>query len=219
MTDIVFHDRAHAGRLLAGALARYAHYPDVQVLALPRGGVPVAHEVACRLGAPLDVLVVRKIGVPDHEEYAMGAVASGGIVVRQDAIIDELHISKDEFAARAAEEEKEVQRREIAYRGHASPPAITGKTVILVDDGIATGATLRAAVKAVRQRSPRFLIVAAPVAASDSSALLVPLVDEVVIVSRPATFRGVSQWYEDFAQTTDAEVKRLLARHTQEALA
>lgn len=213
MTEIVFKDRAHAGRLLGEALAKYAGQPDVIVLALPRGGVPVAHEVALRLNAPLDVLVVRKVGVPGHEEFAMGAIASGGIQVRQDMVIEALGISAEAFDAEAAAQAKELRRRELAYRGHSGLPVIEDRTVILVDDGIATGATLRAAAQALRQQHPRRIVIAAPAAARDSCATLAPLVEEIVTVTRPAEFRGVSQWYEDFSQTSDAEVTRLLARH------
>lgn len=213
MKEVVFHDRAHAGRLLGEALAKYAGQPDLLILALPRGGVPVAHEVARRLQAPLDVLVVRKVGVPGHEEFAMGAIASGGIQVRESMVLEALGIPEEAFAAEAAVQARELRRRELAYRGDSTLPVIEGKTVILVDDGIATGATIRAAAEALRQQRPRRLVIAAPTAARDSCATLAPQADEIVTVSRPAEFRGVSQWYEDFSQTPDAEVTRLLALH------
>lgn len=213
MKQIVFRDRAHAGRLLAEALAHHAGRPDVLVLALPRGGVPVAHEVARRLQAPLDVLLVRKVGVPGHQEFAMGAIASGGIQVRQERLLEALGISPETFEAEAAVQARELRRREEAYRGHSHRPVIEHKTVILVDDGIATGATIRAAAQALRQQQPRCIIIAVPTAARDSCVVLAPLVDEIVTLSRPADFCGVGQWYEDFTQTSDAEVTRLLAQH------
>jgi putative phosphoribosyl transferase len=212
MREMMFKDRKHAGKLLAGALTKFANRGDVIVLGLPRGGVPVAYEVARELDAPLDVMVVRKLGVPGWEELAMGAIASGGIRVLNERVIEAAGISPDLIDEAAAAEIQELHRREMTYRGHTGAPDVRHKTVILVDDGIATGATIRAAVLALRQQGPARIVIAVPTAAADSCSMLEPLVDELVTLSKPMYFRAVGQWYEDFRQTTDAEVKWLLAR-------
>ena len=212
MKDMMFKDRKHAGMLLAGALAKFANRSDVIVLGLPRGGVPVACEVARELDAPLDVLVVRKLGVPGWEELAMGAIASGGIRVLNEHVIDASGISPELIDEAAAAATQELHRREMSYRGHTGAPDVLRKTVILVDDGIATGSTIRAAELALRKQGPAKIVVAVPTAAADSCSMLEPLVDELVTLSKPMYFRAVGQWYEDFRQTTDAEVKWLLAR-------
>jgi putative phosphoribosyl transferase len=210
MNDIIFMDRTHAGQLLGGTLEKYADRPDVVVLALPRGGVPVAFEVAKRLHAPLDLMIVRKLGVPGWEELAMGAIASGGVRVINELVVRQSKIDDAAIERTAAAELMELQRREKAYRGHTDPPDVAGKTVILVDDGIATGSTIEAAVRALRQQNPAKIVVAVPTAAADSCDRLEPLVDELVALMRPIYFHAVGQWYENFHQTTDAEVKYLM---------
>ncbi|HZP43398.1 MAG TPA: phosphoribosyltransferase family protein [Candidatus Binatia bacterium] len=207
-----FRDRADAGRALAARLARYAGRPDVLVLGLPRGGVPVAFEVARALGAPLDVFVVRKLGVPGHEELAMGALASGGVRVLNAEIVSGLGVSEEEIAAATAREAEELARRERAYRGDAPPLDVAGKTAILVDDGLATGATMHAAVAALRQRAPARIVVAVPTAAPDTCAEFRAAVDEVECVMTPEPFVAVGLWYTHFEATTDDEVRALLAR-------
>jgi predicted phosphoribosyltransferase len=196
--------------MLAGQLTKYAGHEDVIVLGLPRGGVPVAFEVAKKLNAPLDIFVVRKLGVPGHRELAMGAIATGGVRVLNDDLVQRLGISAKTIDAITAEEGQELKRRELAYRGHGASPEIRGKTVILVDDGIATGSTMRAAVEAVRKQGPARLIVAVPTAAPSSYDELKPQVDEMVALMTPEDFFAVGQFYEDFSQTTDEEVTRLL---------
>jgi predicted phosphoribosyltransferase len=214
MTPPVFSDRVHAGQLLADALMKYANRDDVIVLGLPRGGVPLAYEVAKKLHAPLDVIVVRKLGVPGYEELAMGAIASGGVQVVHHAVMRSMGIAGTAFEAEAAAQLKELHRRELAYRGHTGAPEVEGKIVILVDDGIATGSTIRAAVQALRQQHPKRLIIAVPTAAPDTCAGLSPKVDELIALVMPEDFRAVGQWYEDFSQTSDAEVRHLLALPT-----
>jgi len=211
MSRTRFKDRGQAGQMLAVELARYADRDDVVVLGLPRGGVPVAAEVAEALRVPLDVLIVRKLGVPGWEELAMGAIASGGVRVINDQVVRAEGITEEMIDAAAARELKELRRRETGYRGHTGAPAVGGKTVILVDDGIATGATIKAAVQALRQQGPSHLVIAVPTAAPDSRAMLEPMVDEFVCLLTPADFRAVGQWYENFPQTPDDEVTRLLA--------
>jgi putative phosphoribosyl transferase len=198
--------------MLAGALKKYANRNDVIILGLPRGGVPVAFEVASKLNAPLDVFVVRKLGVPGHRELAMGAIATGGVRVLNEEVIAELGLSQLTIDAVAAEEQKELARRELAYRGHDTSPKLQGKTVILVDDGIATGSTMRAAVRAVRLQKPARIVVAVPTAAPSSYAHIKFEADETIALATPADFYAVGQWYEDFAQTTDQDVTRLLAK-------
>lgn len=206
----LFRDRMDAGRSLAKMLANYG--PDTLVLALPRGGVPVAFEVATALGAPLDVFLVRKLGAPGHEELAMGAIASGGTRVLNHDVIRSLHVSEREIAAVVAREEHELSRREHLYRGERTLPEIEGRTVILIDDGVATGATMQAAILALRQQHPTRLIVAVPVGAPDTCELLRKEADEVVCVATPEPFYGVGRWYEMFPQISDEEVRELLSR-------
>ena len=207
-----FRDRSEAGRLLAAKLAAYVNRPDVIVLALPRGGVPVAYEVARALGAPLDVFLVRKLGVPGHEELAMGAVATGGVRVLNDQVVRALRIPDYVIDTVAAQEQQELARRERLYRGGRPPPDVRGRTVILVDDGLATGATMQAAIKALRQLQPDRLVVAVPTAAPEACEALRAEVDEVICAITPEPFYAVGLWYEDFSQTTDEEVRDLLAR-------
>ena len=205
-----FHDRTEAGQQLAKSLTARLPLPaDCLVLGLPRGGVPVAFEVARALDAPLDVWVVRKLGVPGWEELAMGAIASGGVRVLNESIVHDLPAEVVE--AVVARETRELQRREAMFRGSAPAPVIAGKTVIVVDDGVATGATLRAALESLHAFHPGRLIAAVPVASPEATAELAPLVDEWVALITPANFRAVGQWYEEFPQTPDAEVVRLLA--------
>jgi len=211
MNQLIFADRVHAGQLLAGALRKYADRSDVIVLGLPRGGVPVAYEVAKRLHAPLDVMVVRKLGVPGWEELAMGAVASGGVRVINEEVVQGSNISAASIERAAAAELQELYRREITYRGHTGAPDVKDKTVILIDDGIATGSTIRAAVQALRQQGPARIVIGVPTAAADTCDKLAPMVDELITLIRPIYFHAVGQWYENFQQTTDAEVKQLLA--------
>ena len=207
-----FRDRNEAGRLLATKLAAYANRPDVVVLALPRGGVPVAYEVAVALGAPLDVFLVRKLGVPGYEELAMGAVATGGVRVLNDQVVDRLRVPSYVIDAVAAREQQELTQRERLYRGGRPPPSVRGRTVILVDDGLATGATMHAAVKALRQQQPARIVVAVPTAATETCDELKAEADEVICAITPDPFHAVGRWYEDFSQTTDEEVRDLLAR-------
>jgi predicted phosphoribosyltransferase len=212
MEPETFRDRHEAGRRLAAKLAGYAHCPDVLVLALPRGGVPVGHEVARALGAPLDVFVVRKLGVPGYEEVAMGAVATGGVRVLNDDIVAGLRIPDYLIDAVAGRELEELGRRERLYRGGRPPPDVLRRTVILVDDGLATGATMLAAIKALRKLQPARVVVAVPIAARDTCEALRAEVDEVICAVAPEPFHAVGRWYEDFSQTTDAMVRELLAR-------
>jgi putative phosphoribosyl transferase len=206
----IFRDRADAGELLAERLSKYANRNDVIVLGLPRGGVPVAFEVARKLHVPLDVFVVRKLGVPGHCELAMGAIATGGVRVLNEEVVQELGISELTIDAVAIDELKELARREQAYRGHDGSPVLRGKTVILVDDGIATGSTMRAAIKAIQKQQPARLVVAVPTAAPTSYHEIKDQVDELVALMTPEDFYAVEQWYEDFSQTSDADVTRLL---------
>jgi putative phosphoribosyl transferase len=207
-----FRDRAEAGRLLAELLHEYAGRDDVVVLALPRGGLPVAFEVARALGAPLDVFVVRKLGVPGREELAMGAIASGGVIVLDEATIRALGIDDEEIRWTAAAELRELERRESAYRGEREPPSLEGKTVLLVDDGLATGASMRAAAHATQQQRPANVVVAVPVAAAQTCTELEDVVDEVVCAVTPEPFRAVGLWYEDFSQLSDDDVREFLAK-------
>lgn len=205
---MVFKDRIEAGRALAQRLADYADRRDVLVLALPRGGVPVAFEVAKALKAPLDVFVVRKLGAPGQEELAMGAIARGGVRVINDEVAS--FFDKETIDAVAARETQELERRERDYRGRRPPPELRERTAIVVDDGLATGSTMRAAVAALRQWQPRRIVVAVPVAARETRDKLEREADAVVCVATPEPFRGVGRWYGDFSQTTDEEVRRLL---------
>jgi predicted phosphoribosyltransferase len=207
---MLFRDRTEAGRVLAEKLSRYANRPDVVVLALPRGGVPVAYEVARALHAPLDVFLVRKLGMPGLEELAMGAIASGGVRVLNDDVVRTLQIPEDVIDAAVASEERELKRREREYRDDRPPLDVRGRTVILVDDGLATGSTMRAAVAALRQMQPAAIVVAVPVAAPSTCAELAAGVDDIVCAQTPEPFRAVGLWYDDFSQTTDEEVRELL---------
>jgi predicted phosphoribosyltransferase len=206
-----FQDRSSAGRTLAGKLLHYADRPDVIVLALPRGGVPVAGEVVRALRVPLDVFIVRKLGVPGHDELAMGAIATGGVRVVNQAVVNSMQIPDDVLNAVAERESVELRRRETLYRGDRPPPDLRRRTVILVDDGLATGSTMRAAVAAVRQLQAARIVVAVPVASLETFAEFTSDVDEVVCPLTPAHFHAVGQWYADFAQTSDEEVRQLLA--------
>jgi putative phosphoribosyl transferase len=209
---MLFHDRSDAGRQLAAHLDRYARRADVIVLALPRGGVPVGSEVARALGAPLDVFLVRKLGVPGREELAMGAIASGGVRVINEDVVNELRIPTRWIDAATAEELAELRRREEAYRDGRPAPDVRDKVGILVDDGLATGASMRAAVGALRRLGPARVVVAVPVGAVQTCRELEQIADEVVCVEQPDPFYAVGSWYRDFDQTTDAEVRELLAR-------
>ncbi|MCX8493502.1 MAG: phosphoribosyltransferase [Chthoniobacterales bacterium] len=205
-----FNDRKEAGQLLSLELARYKDGRDVLVLALPRGGVPVAHEIASVLHCPLDVLVVRKLGVPGHEEMAMGAIATGGIRLINPDIVSALGISPEAVEDVERKEEAELFRRERSYRGNRGPLDTRNKTIILVDDGIATGATMQAAIASLRQRRVRKIIVASPVAPRSVVLSLRRVADDVVTMLNPEDFGGVGRWYEDFSQTSDEEVQQLL---------
>jgi putative phosphoribosyl transferase len=211
-----FRDRAEAGQLLATRLAAYAGRPDVLVLALPRGGVPVAFEVARALHAPLDVVIVRKLGVPGEEELALGAIASGGVRVLNEDVVRMLALPQEVIDTVTAREQREVERRERLYRGGRPADEVRSRIAILVDDGIATGATMRAAAAAVRQQQPARIIIAVPVAASATCEELAAEVDEVVCVLRSEDFFAVGFWYEQFSQITDEEVADLLARAARE---
>jgi len=211
-----FHDRADAGQVLARELASYANRPDVMVLALPRGGVPVGYEVARALHAPLDVFLVRKLGVPGQEELAMGAIASGGTRVLNEEVVDMLNIADEVIDGVAAEEQQELNRRERDYRDGRPPPDVRGRTVILVDDGLATGSTMRAAVAALRQQGPARIVVAVPVGAPDTCAEFQREADEAICARTPVPFHAVGIWYDDFRQTSDEAVRDLLARAAEE---
>lgn len=210
-----YRNRQEAGKVLAQALKAFANRQDVIVFGLPRGGVPVAYEIAEALHVPLDIFIVRKLGVPGHSELAMGAIATGDVEVFNDDIIRDLNISKEAIQFVIAKEQQELKRREIAYRGNIAFPSIKDKTIILVDDGIATGATIRAAIKALRHLNPASIIVAVPVADKRMCDKLEPLVNKLVCPMRPQDFHAVGVWYDDFSQTEDEEVYMLLkeARH------
>jgi predicted phosphoribosyltransferase len=204
-----FEDRRDAGRKLAVALSKEKSGGTI-VLALPRGGVPVAYEVALALGAPLDVFVVRKLGVPGEGELAMGALASGGLIVLNDEIVRGRNISAEEIADSARAETHELTRREQVYRGGRPPVNVADKTVIIVDDGLATGATMRAALRALRKGTPARLIVAVPIAAPDTCAEIAGEADQVICAFEPQAFHSVGDWYRDFSETSDEEVRELL---------
>jgi predicted phosphoribosyltransferase len=215
MTERRFRDRTEAGRRLAERLPASADRPAVLVLALPRGGVPVAYEVARALRAPLDVFLVRKLGVPGYEELAMGAVATGGVRVLNDQIVAGLRIPDHVIEAVAEAEQQELARRERVYRGDRPPPDVRHRTVILVDDGLATGATMQAAIKALRALPPARIVVAVPTGSPETCEQLKAQADDVICAITPEPFHAVGLWYEDFTQTTDEEVRDLLARAAQ----
>ncbi len=206
-----FADRRDAGRVLAGRLSAYAHRDDVLVLALPRGGVPVGAEVARELGVPLDILVVRKLGLPGQPEYAMGAIAMGDVRVLNTQVIEQLALSYSAIDLVTRAEMRELHRRERLYRGDRAMPAVDGRVLILVDDGMATGASMRAAVQALRELHPARIVVAVPVSSPQTCQLLTQDADEVICARTPERFRSVGQWYERFEQTSDEEVRRVLA--------
>ena len=209
---MLIRDRVEAGQLLAGKLKQYAKRPDVIILALPRGGVPVGYQVAKTFDLPLDIFLVRKLGVPGQEELAMGAIASGGVQVLNQEIIEALQIPESIINAVAAKEKHELERREKFYREDAPPIDVTNKTVILIDDGLATGATMRAAAEALKQQKVTYIVIAVPVAAESTCRELSHLVDEMICVLTPEPFYGVGYWYDDFSQTSDSEVIELLRK-------
>lgn len=211
-----FRNREHAGRVLAERLKAYANRSDVVVLALPRGGVPVAVEVAAALRAPVDVFVVRKLGTPGQPELAMGAIASGGARVLNDDVVKLLNLTAGAIDRVAETEQRELERRERLYRDHRPFPNLADQVVILVDDGLATGSSMRAAVKALRQQRPAKIVVAVPAAAPETCDEFKDEVDEIVCATTPDPFYAVGLWYEDFSQTTDEEVRDLLARSSRE---
>ncbi len=208
-----FADREEAGRALAARLRKYAGRSDVVVLALPRGGVPVGYEVARTLGAPLDVFLVRKLGVPGREELALGAIGTGGSIVLNQDVVEALRIPREEIARIVTRERRELERRERLYRGDRPPLSLEDKTVILVDDGIATGASMRVAIAALHARNPARIVVAVPLGPAETCAQLARFANEVVCVRTPEPFAGVGAWYDDFRQLDDDEVRTLL-RHS-----
>jgi predicted phosphoribosyltransferase len=211
-----YADRRAAGRKLAGNLESYADRDDVVVLALPRGGVPVGYEVARDLGAPLDVFIVRKLGVPGQPELAMGAIASGGVRVLNRHVVNQLRITDEQMGRVERMEREELQRREQLYRHGREAVDPTGKVALLVDDGLATGASMRAAVQALRQKDPARIVVAVPVAAEDTCHSLREMTDETICAMTPSPFMAVGMWYEDFRQTTDDEVRELLDKANEQ---
>jgi putative phosphoribosyl transferase len=211
---VLFHDRAQAGRALADALRSYTGRDDVVVLALPRGGVPVGFEIARRVGAPLDVIAVRKLGAPGRRELAMGAVA-GDVCVLNTRVVAAFRVGREEIDRATEAARRELERRERLYRGDRAPAALEGKVAILVDDGLATGSSMRAAAAAVRARRPALVVVAVPVAAAETCDELRPRVDELVCLATPEPFVAVGSWYERFEQTSDEEVRELLSQARQ----
>jgi putative phosphoribosyl transferase len=209
---MIFRDRTDAGRELATRLKHYADRTDVLVLALPRGGVPVAYEVARELKAPLDVFLVRKLGVPGHEEVAIGAIASGGLRVLNEDIVNYLRISDEVIEATGEAEQRELERREQIYRANRPLSDVKDRVVILIDDGLATGSTMRAAVASLRLKKPKRIVVAVPVSSPETCEELRSEVDEIICVATPEHFQGVSLWYDDFSQTSDEEVQALLKK-------
>ncbi len=211
--NALFTDRADAGRQLADALLQdYGRHGNLLVLGLPRGGVPVAYEVAARLHAPLDVLVVRKLGAPMNREYAMGAIAPGGITILKQDVVRALNIRQEAIAQVIEIESAELDRRVDAYRGDRPPPVVADRTIIVVDDGLATGSTMQAAIMAIRQQDPALIVAAVPVASSEAHQLIRREADRIVCLATPAIFRAVGLWYVSFPQTSDAQVTELLAR-------
>ena len=209
---MIFRDRTEAGQVLASKLTKYLDQVNTVILALPRGGVPVAYEIGKELGLPVDIFVVRKLGVPGYEELAMGAIASGGVRHINRDVVDQLRIDSDTIEAASRREQKEIERREELYRGQRPPVDVRDKTVILVDDGLATGSTMRAAIAALRQHRPARIIVAVPAAAPQTCSEIAAEVDEIICAATPEPFYAVGQWYREFSQTTDEEVRELLAR-------
>ena len=209
-----FLDRVDAGRQLAARLEAFRSLNDVVILALPRGGVPVAAEVAKALGLPFDLLLVRKLGIPGHSETAMGAIASNGVCVMHDDLIQQLDLTRAEINEVKRRETEELARRERLYRAGKPPIEVTGKTVIVVDDGIATGATMQAAILLLRRQRARRIVVATPVAPPDTARKLAREADEMIVVAEPGQFSAVGEWYRNFSQTGDDEVRRLLAEAT-----
>jgi putative phosphoribosyl transferase len=212
----IYTDRREAGQDLAGKLAQYANREDVVVLALPRGGVPVGYEIARKLNLPLDIFIVRKLGAPFYEELAMGAIASGGVRVLNEEVIRQLKITPEMIEAGAEEEGRELIRREREYRGDRQPLELAGKIAIVVDDGLATGASMRAGVRALKQHHPAKIVVAVPVGAPETCQQFEDEVDEVLCAKTPSDFRAVGAWYMDFRQTTDEEVRELLDHHSHQ---
>lgn len=210
---MLFTDRAHAGQQLADALSDLAGQPDIILLALPRGGVPVAAEVAKAFGLPLDVLLVRKLGVPGHEEYAMGAIADGDLIFLNQQVLKQLRLGQSQIDAVIDRERAELHRREQRYRGERPAPELKDRNVVLIDDGLATGATMRVAIRAAHQAGARSVTVAVPVGASDTCAELATLVDNLVCPHPLDDFGGVGYWYGDFSQTTDEQVIQLLKQY------
>lgn len=208
--EVPIPDRVAAGRGLARLLEHYRDHPRAIVLALPRGGVPVAWEIARELALPLDLLLVRKFGMPGHEEYAMGAIASGGVRVLNEEALRYSRVDEHALEAVTARERRELERRDRLYRGEREAPELKDRVVLLVDDGLATGSTMRAAVQAVRQQAPARIVLVAPVASSDALAMLEPLVEEVVCALVPDWLSSIGEWYRDFGQTSDGEVQELL---------
>jgi putative phosphoribosyl transferase len=217
MTDFL-NNRTEAGQLLANRLASYADRDDVLVLALPRGGVPVAYEIATKLHLPLDVCLVRKLGVPKQQELAMGAIATGNIVKINRDIVEWSNVSRDAIEQTIEREKEELERRDRAYRGDRPPPQIRARSIILVDDGIATGATIRAAIATLRQQQPQEMVVAVPVASPVVCRSLAAEADKIVCLIQPESLQSISLWYEDFSQTSDAEVRDLLAKAERELM-
>jgi putative phosphoribosyl transferase len=207
-----FHDRTEAGKLLAAQLADYADRSDVWVLGLPRGGVPIAYEIAHALNLPLDICLVRKLGVPEQRELAMGAIAPDNVMILNHEIIKALGVTRSALEQVIQEETQELARREHLYRGDRPEPDVTGKTVILVDDGIATSSTLRAAIATLRQKNPQAIVVAVPVAAGAACESLSAIVDRLVCLTTPEPLQSIGMWYVDFSQTSDEEVQQLLVR-------
>ncbi|WP_417566907.1 phosphoribosyltransferase [Marinobacter sp.] len=210
MVKLPIDDRIKAGRALALAMPRYRGREDILVLGLPRGGVPVAYEIAADLNAQLDLMLVRKLGTPGQKELAMGAIASGGIRVLNREIVEALGISDETIERVASEEQQELERRERAYRGDRPRPEIEGKCIILVDDGLATGASMRAAIEALRRQNPSGIVVAVPVAPPDTVGKLRREADDVICLATPEPFMAIGNWYRDFTQVSDEEVKQTL---------
>jgi putative phosphoribosyl transferase len=208
---MLFEDRFEAGQVLARKLTHYRDQPDVIVLALPRGGVPVAFEVARALGAPLDVCLVRKLGLPGQPELAMGAIAAGGVQVLHDELVEQLQVPPGVIERVAEAEREELKRQQLVFRQGRAPPDVTGRTVILVDDGLATGSTMRAAVAALKAQQPKRIVMAVPVGSDDTCEEFSREVDEAICAAQPQDFRAVGVWYRDFSPTSDREVQNLLA--------